>query len=328
MNIYSDMKYKYKEKYLETAYLMQNVNANSSMFIHDIEGMDKENEIPIGTIEKILITNGCCGITKVNDKFVVGVASYLSNGTYGIGTDVKITTFGEIDGDKGLVLDRKIGVDCVIIFNNNTHSPDLDLCVYANTLCEIDKSLDALIKNSRIHPIPIAKNREQKAQISKAIEDNDKGITSTILSENVLSDLMGEDKGINILNITDVNASDKLQYLSLYYNDILRRFYTKYGHVMQNNGKLAQQTRDEVNDMSLISFIEPLTKLANRQQGYDCLNKLYGTTFNCAFSETWALEYEKLKASIKSDEESEQDGKLEKLAFNENKMEREGVEND
>ena len=68
MNIYSNMKEKAmkdkeKNRVREEIYLTQLVNANSGIFNHDIE-QNADLDIPLGTIEKILITNGSVAFFK------------------------------------------------------------------------------------------------------------------------------------------------------------------------------------------------------------------------------------------------------------------------
>lgn len=281
---------RYIKKKTRFAYMTDLIIFLQSMFKHDIENMSLDNGIPIGTIEKYLITNGICAFTKHNDKIVVGVASTVGITPYSVGDTVIITL------EDATVLERKIGVDATVMYNNTLRLPDFNIIKYADMFTEVDTSLKCLLHNTRLHPIPIARDRQTKAQIESALKDIDNGKPTSILSENILDDLISNTKSetIPIANITDVDASDKIQYVSNYYNDLRKRFFTMYGHAMINTSKLAQQSQSEVKDMDYISMVLPHNMLHSRLQGYDCLNKLFGTNYTCDFSDTWQHEWEEI----------------------------------
>lgn len=288
---------KYIKKTTKFAYMSDLIIFLQSMFKHDIENMSLDNGIPIGTIEKYLITNGVCAFTKHNDKIVVGMASTVGVTPYSVGDTVIITL------EDATVLERKIGVDAVVMYNNTLRMPDFNVVKYADMFTEVDTSLKCLLHNTRLHPIPIAKDRQTKAQIESALKDIDSGKPTSILSENILEDLISNTKSetIPVANITDVNASDKIQYVSNYYNDLRKRFFTMYGHAMINTSKLAQQSQSEVKDMDYISMVLPHNMLHSRLQGYDCLNKLFGTNYTCDFSDTWKHEWEEICTETEGD---------------------------
>ena len=281
---------KYIKKTTRFAYMTDLIIFLQSMFKHDIENMSLYNGIPIGTIEKYLITNGICAFTKHNGKIVVGVASTVGVTPYSVGDTVIITL------EDATTLERKIGVDAVVMYNNTLRMPDFNVVKYADMFTEVDTSLKCLLHNTRLHPIPIARDRQTKAQIESALKDIDNGKPTSILSENILEDLITNTKSetIPVANITDVNASDKIQYVSNYYNDLRKRFFTMYGHAMINTSKLAQQSQSEVKDMDYISMVLPHNMLHSRLQGYDCLNKLFNTNYTCDFSDTWKHEWEEI----------------------------------
>lgn len=292
---------KYIKKTTRFAYMTDLIIFLQSMFKHDIENMSLDNGIPIGTIEKYLITNGICAFTKHNGKIVVGVASTVGITPYSVGDTVIITL------EDATVLERKIGIDAVVMYNNTLRLPDFNVVKYADMFTEVDTSLKCLLHNSRLHPIPIAKDRQTKVQIESALKDIDSGKPTSILSENILEDLISNTKSetIPIANITDVNASDKIQYVSNYYNDLRKRFFTMYGHAMINTSKLAQQSQSEVKDMDYISMVLPHNMLHSRLQGYDCLNKLFETNYTCDFSDTWKQEWKEICTETEGDNSAE-----------------------
>ena len=302
MNLYSNMKEKEKNRLKEEIYLTQFVNANSGVFNHDIEN-DIDLDIPIGTIEKILITNGSCAFFKDdNNVLSVGVSNYLTNGKYGIGKKCIINTLSG-DGVTPMVYERTIDEDCVLMFNNYTHTPDLDILSYADMMTQIDISLNAITINTRSHPTPIARNKSEVEQIKRVFEDTKKGYsTASILSDNILSDLLENSKDvIPVLNLSNVENSDNIQYLCIFYNDLMKRFYSKYGHAMNSINKMAQQSKQEVADLDLIAFIEIIIKMNCRKDGYKKLNDLFKTNYNFDLSETYKIEYERLTTKNESE---------------------------
>lgn len=292
---------KYIKKTTRFAYMTDLIIFLQSMFKHDIENMSLDNGIPIGTIEKYLITNGICAFTKHNGKIVVGVASTVGVTPYSVGDTVIITL------EDATVLERKIGIDATVMYNNTLRLPDFNVVKYSDMFTEVDTSLKCLLHNTRLHPIPIAKDRQTKAQIETALKDIDTGKPTSILSENILEDLINNTKSetIPVANITDVDASDKIQYVSNYYNDLRKRFFTMYGHAMINTSKLAQQSQSEVKDMDYISMVLPHNMLHSRLQGYDCLNKLFETNYTCDFSDTWKQEWKEICTETKGDNSAE-----------------------
>lgn len=292
---------RYIKKTTRFAYMTDLIIFLQSMFKHDIENMSLDNGIPIGTIEKYLIINGICAFTKHNGKIVVGIASTVGITPYSVGDTVIITL------EDATVLERKIGIDATVMYNNTLRLPDFNVVKYADMFTEVDTSLKCLLHNSRLHPIPIAKDRQTKAQIETALKDIDNGKPTSILSENILEDIINNTKSetIPVANITDVNASDKIQYVSNYYNDLRKRFFTMYGHAMINTSKLAQQSQSEVKDMDYISMVLPHNMLHSRLQGYDCLNKLFETNYTCDFSDTWKQEWKEICTETEGDNSAE-----------------------
>ena len=193
------------------------------------------------------------------------------------------------------------------MYNNTLRLPDFNVVKYADMFTEVDTSLKCLLHNTRLHPIPIARDRQTKAQIESALKDIDNGKPTSILSENILEDIITNTKSetIPVANITDVNSSDKIQYVSNYYNDLRKRFFTMYGHAMINTSKLAQQSQSEVKDMDYISMVLPHNMLHSRLQGYDCLNKLFNTNYTSDFSDTWKHEWAEICTETDGDNSAE-----------------------
>ena len=80
---------------------------------------------------------------------------------------------------------------------------------------------------------------------------------------------------------------DSVQYLSKLHDDILRRKATMYGHALNTTGKLAQQSKDEINDYDSISMIIPEDMLECRRNGVEMINKVFGCNITVDYSLPW-----------------------------------------
>ena len=266
------------------------LNILSESFVHNFEEIEK---LPTGIIEQYLNTYGVCGVCEdEKGKIVIGIADLMSTSYYNYqkGDNVNITMIGS-----NRVFNKKIGIDCELIFNNSTRTPTIDIMTFSSLLTEIDVSLDKIIKMTRYIKVPIVNNEKEKTQIEeifKAIEDgNLKAVTSMKNDiEKLMTAYTDTNDNIKTIELTDVDKSNNIQYLTLLRNSLKEFFYTKYGHSIRNTAKVAQQSKDEVNDLSITSLILPFNMLKNRKQGWERVNALFGTNYTCEFSDLINIE--------------------------------------
>jgi hypothetical protein len=194
------------------------------------------------------------------------------------------------------VFNKKVGIDCELIFNNSTRTPTIDVMTFSSLLTEIDVSLDKIIKMTRYIKIPVVNNEKEKTQIEEIFSAIERGDLKAVTSmKNDIEKLMSAytdtgDNDIKTIELTDVEKSNNIQYLTLLRNSLKEFFYTKYGHSIRNTAKVAQQSKDEVNDLSVTSLILPTNMLKNRKQGWERVNKLFGTNYTCEFSDLINIE--------------------------------------
>lgn len=251
------------------------------------------NNLPKGLdrkyIEHCLIRFGCCCIVKIKDEYFVGIPTIqppLDN--YGIGTKIIVTTFNGQNQITGT-----IGVDCVLIWNNSEFVSDYIINWFAKMFKEVDKSMESNVYNSRLHPIPIAKNSKIKSAIDNIFKtikgDSGKSETYSVLSEQSFEDIISNKyiSPIDVINLTDVNNVDKIQYLSKFHDDLLRRFCTLYGHAMQTSGKMAQQTTEELQGYNSFSMIIPSNRMEERKKGIDEFNRIFNENVTMGYSAAW-----------------------------------------
>lgn len=257
-----------------------------------LTSMFEYNNLPKGLdrkyIEHCLIRFGCAGIIKIDDEYFVGIPAItppLNN--YGIGTKIVVTTFNGQNQITGT-----IGKNCVLIWNNSEFVNDYIISWFAKMFKEIDKSMESNVYNSRLHPIPIAKNSKIKSAIDNIFKtikgENVKNETYSVLSEQAFEDVIsGKSTPVDVINLTDVNNVDKIQYLSKFHDDLLRRFCTLYGHAMQTSGKMAQQTTEELQGYNSFSMIIPSNRLEERKKGIDDFNRIFNENVSINYSEAW-----------------------------------------
>lgn len=287
-----------------------------SMF--DYEGLPET--INKEFLEKYLNMSGSVGFGKINNELVCAIASPSGDvDAYGIGTELQFSTpIGDYHG--------YIGKDCVIGYNNATRTPEFNILRFADMFAEIERSMATNVLYSRYMPIPIAKDDKQKAMIDNALDSLEMGKPRTILSRNILDDIVnGNSTDGLVLNLTDVNNSNKLQYLSGFYEDNEKRLYNIYGHNIAGGEKRAQQSIEEISDNDSVSFIVPLAKLHARERMCEDLNRVFGLNVSVHFSELWAREFEKYLRDS-SEEESEDSSELE--SEDSSKEESEGSSNE
>jgi hypothetical protein len=267
------------------------LNILSESFVHNFEKLEK---LPTGIIEQYLNTYGVCGVCEdEKGKIVIGIADLMSTSYYNYqkGDNVNITMIGS---DR--VFNKKVGIDCELIFNNSTRTPTIDVMTFSSLLTEIDVSLDKIIKMTRYIKVPIVNNEKEKTQIEEIFSAIERGDLKAVTSmKNDIEKLMSAytdtgDNDIKTIELTDVEKSNNIQYLTLLRNSLKEFFYTKYGHSIRNTAKVAQQSKDEVNDLSVTSLILPTNMLKNRKQGWERVNKLFGTNYTCEFSDLINIE--------------------------------------
>lgn len=279
------------------------INILSSMFTYD--GLPES--IKPEFIERFLIMNGSiAGWTydgpdeQYKGKQIVSIGGDADEpDVYGVGYRYIAAT--QNGYTKSFIRD----VDGVVIYNNSIYAPDIQIIdLFVDQLTEMLISLKTNILYTRNKPVFKAATDKEKRAIQEAFEKIKNDLEPVIVtSTNVMEEIDGTES-VKVLDITDVNNADKLQYIVKTIDDAFRWFFTLYGQSIQGNGKLAQQTVKEVDGSTSLSFIYPNDRLKMRQEGFDRFNKMFGTNITVRFSDAWLTESIKYKneADIDSDQ--------------------------
>lgn len=277
------------------------LSADEMMFNYD--GLPETIEQKF--LEDYLNISGNVAIGKVNGKLYAAPYAGRTGRTnqYGEGENVETTT------PNGIEISGKVGETVAVIYNNTARTPENDLWFDTSTFTEIDKSSNANIIFARIAPIFTAADDKIKDAIKKIIENVIAGNMEIVTSENIFSELqIGETlSGLKTIDVTEPERIQYIQYLSQFYDVLMRRHFTRRGLPMRTPTKAAQQSTDEIHGLDSVSWFYPVNKLNSRRAGVEMVNRIFGTSISVDFSEIWKQEYDAYKVRIQQkDEKAEQ----------------------
>lgn len=246
--------------------------------------------LPVREIEHNLIRYGACLIVRFADgTYFAGVPSLRGPiNNYGFGEKAICTTKNGKKVYEGYY--NKEGSNAILIWNNSQYMPDFDIFRYANLFADVDKSINLNVINSRLHPIPVARDSKLKQAIDGIFKNIRKGKkTYSVLNDVSFSDIVNnKDNAIPVLNLTDVTNADKIQYLSKLHDDLVARLGRLYGQNISSNGKMAQQTIKELSGYDTLSAIIPYDRLACRKEAFENFGKFIGLeNVTVKFNHAW-----------------------------------------
>ena len=283
--LFSELKPKQKTFLTEISY--QDVLAEYVLGMLEYPNFPVEIEY-VRYLDFLLLKEGKAALYKSSywGRWVIGNVSFegIDLNEYGMLQDAHV--FDRAGHDE-LFKDWLNSQDCFVFFNNRNHTPDINIPRYADLLAKIDISLNANIVNSRMSPIVVAKDNNTKNQLAEIIKQNHDGHTEVITSPNILNDA-GDD--ITVVNITDVNASDKIQYLLHAKDDLTREFLNLYGLHITGTGKMAQQSVEEITGSNNAALVIPYEMIKARNDTLQRFNALYGLNVVCQLSKSWERE--------------------------------------
>lgn len=290
--LFSDLKPKQKSFLTEISY--QNVLAEYVLGMLEYPNMPVEIEY-VRYLDFLLLRYGQAALFKSSywGRWVIGDVVFVGVdlNEYGILPDAIVH---DRAGHEQKFTDWQNSQECFVFFNNRNHTPDINIPRYADLLSKIDISLNANIVNSRMSPIVVARDQNVANQIKAILEQNHDGHTETVTSSgNILND---QDE-LTIVNITDVNASDKIQYLLHAKDDLTREFLNIYGLHITGTGKMAQQSIEEITGSNNAALVIPYEMMKARNDTLNRFNAITGLNVVCQFSESWQREEQEAELS-------------------------------
>lgn len=317
MDILQDLKALRKLPFTSLAIQSYIIDVMENFFYSMFDYKNFPVSMPKEYAERYFIWYGMCGAGKVDEKWNKGLykgdAVFLHAQTaddpdiYGLGSKCIVTGangFNEVaDYDK-----------YAIGFNNSSHtSLRTFICMASDALAKALCSLRSDVLYVRNHPIYKARDDKEMASLNeywKKVLDggDDLAIASTNIMDNVLSEINGKASvAENVINLSNPQNADKMQYMSKVVDDYMRWMFGLYGQTIQGNGKMAQQTVDEVNGQTSTSFILPNDMLYQRKEWLKRMKELgiVGDDADIDFNTAWKVEelkYQK-EADVNADGE-------------------------
>lgn len=273
----------------------------TSMFEYD--GMAENINTDFIEFYCALTPRACCGIFKNHaGKEILGYATEggLLN-EYGIPEVFNINTLNQ-ENKQGVV----DGKNAAICWNNRTHTNDMiQLSRFTELFNLVDTAQKCLMRYARLFPVFEIENQQIKDQLDRALKNADNGEPFTYVNKGLSKIGLDGEPNMKILQLGDVSAVDKIQYLSTYHNDLLRRFFTMYGMNYSQSMKQAQQSIEEIHSDINVSWIIPEDRLKQRQRFIQNYNKVFNHQATVRYSDAWMKAYKKYMEEDVTNEEME-----------------------
>lgn len=254
--------------------------------------------------------------TKILERFLVedgvaGITTYPADGRQGdiyggkwmacrveIGGTPDPDGIGELcscvfgNGTIKKIENWKDSDDVIVCWNAWDYSADLNIPDTARKIQIADVSLDMLVKNSRLHPVPVARDSAEQAAIEDVQQNIIDGKPQTVIAAGdtaeILDAIGNTQSQIEVLSLTDPNAAVHIQNISQYREDLLRWFWNIYGMDSRGTAKRAQQSVEEVDQGGDLSMVIPFSRWRARQEEVEQVRAKCGAPdAACDFSTSW-----------------------------------------
>lgn len=283
-NSYRKLKLKDKPYIRDRGYIDILISVLCSMFTYKCE--DKNfNKILNRRLEYLLRTYGMVGFFKDKDNIVkFGYAHYSTDPNWHGTSDKVIITL-----PNGVVVEKTVDVDCVLIRNNVLAHSEINLQRFVEQLSEVDRSQVDILLNARCHPVVVANNEQTAKRIEHSIKDMKDGQPITVHSDIELTGgVMGiHDDNVKVINLTDPQTAELFQHYSHYHEWLTSRFFTLYGLSTFNTGKMAQTNNLEVSGSLASSLAIPIHNYNFRVEGIEDINNMFGLGITLDWGDVW-----------------------------------------
>lgn len=155
---------------------------------------------------------------------------------------------------------------------------------FAEQLSQIDISQKVFVKGTRYSNIISCDTEEEKKALDHLFNNIDTGELKTIV-RGTLGWVKQTDNDRKMLQITDPQKFQAMEYLSQYHSELLRRLYSLFGFSLAQKDKQAQVNTAEVDNRALPSTIYPHIMLTTLQE---CIKNINDSHIN---DEKWVEWY-------------------------------------
>lgn len=292
-NHFKDLDYEQKKEIKNVTY--NDVVLTMLNEIVTIDDFEEKTGIVLDSAKSVVLTEGLCGIARKGEKYFlvfhirpVGDSKGMFNTSF---REMKVTGTYLNDGELNTE-EFVVNKDIVLWYNNPWGLPEFNIDQLSEFFTEIDTSLNCGIIFSRNNPFLEVENETEKMQYEKALKESESGKMGILINKQK-NNPYTKVKENNIVNVTDVNTSDKLQYLSHLYDDMFKRIGNMYGCCFNASSKQAQMTEKEVSGMESVSWLLPISMLRQAQEFCDRFRKVYGVDLIAHFGIVHELNYHK-----------------------------------
>ena len=306
-NRYAELKTKCRIKADMNMYGNMGYNVLLSMFKYD------EKIFRPDLFDRILHDCGVAALIPTDISDYTPVFAFINGGDrYPDGFFKDISCF-DLTGKEYNFKNWRENPEIGVFFNNLTYTPDTFIDKFAYMLSELDTSIMCNVLFSRLKPIPIAKDSKEKARIDQIFTDLTNGTIKTIIQELNLTDIVDNNRpSIEVLNLTDVESSKYIQYLSHLHDNLISRYFFMMGLSINDNGKQAQISIEELNKNKNAAISILNGWYDQRKRGFDELNSKRNDNLGFDYSDVWKSEIEvnvfKPEEQAKQDEEEKVEG--------------------
>ena len=309
MMVYSEIYNNLKEKGKKVVDIFSFENRLSnflvSMFDSKGDNLFTQRKWDRCEFELLLLLTGKVAVWKLDGVLVFSTVDFIGNIDFmGIGKDANCTT---LNGHNKVFKDWRTSEEVVIIFNNENHTPDMNVERFANLMGETWVSMRSAVQGTRYNKVFCVANQQEQQEVQTAIDNTRDGKPMVVRSNRILP---SSEQTINSIKLTDFQESDKIQYLSTFMTYIERNFINLYGMASQGADKVAQQNDAEIKNGAFSSWVEVLSRLSERKTGFEKVKEVFGVNINYDLSEVWKKEYDRLFAEVEEIEKNDEEGNI------------------
>ena len=309
MMVYSEIYNNLKEKGKKVVDIFSFENRLSnflvSMFDSKGDNLFTQRKWDRCEFELLLLLTGKVAVWKLDGELVFSTVDFIGEIDFmGIGKDANCTT---LNGHNKVFKDWRTSEDVVIIFNNENHTPDMNVERFSNLMTETWTSMRSAVQGTRYSKVFCVANQQEQQEVQTAIDNSKDGKPMIVRSNRILPT---SEQTINSIKLTDFQESDKIQYLSTFMTYIERNFINLYGMASQGADKVAQQNDAEIKNGAFSSWVEVLSRLSERKTGFEKVKEVFGVDINYDLSEVWKKEYDRLFAEVEEIEKNDEDGNI------------------
>lgn len=285
---YRQMKTKYRLAYDDNMYSDMGYNVLLSMFAYDEKVFRPE------LFDLILHDCGIAALIKTETAEYTPVFCNLVGGERYADGFFKDGYCVDLTGKHYNFKDWRNNKDILVFFNNLTYTADTFISKYSTMLSDCDGSINNNVFFSRLKPVPVAPNQKVKNQVDTIIKDLTDNKLSTVLSDESIKDLIdSKSNQIDVINLTNVEHSKYIQYLSHLHDDLISRYFMMMGISVNDTGKMAQVSKDELNKNKSASIAITNGWYKPRYDGFQIAKEKTGEEWFFDYSEIWKSEIAK-----------------------------------